>query len=180
MRRKAHCFGRLKNVRISRLYFVCVAVIFLLFWRPYIGSCAGNVTYRKMAVRAESAKGTRKLFFFCGHCGDYVAKRTFYQHRRLYFDTKLKEWKQKLWCRHHRTATAQSSSVQEIRGTGNKRYRKLTIPHMIILFALQRNALVCKCESLEQLESRSGLYLSLSGYFPTENADYCMVINEWV
>lgn len=63
------------------------------FWPAYIGSCAGHVTYRKMAVRAESAKGARKLVF-CGHCGDYVAKRTFYQHKRLYFDTKLKEWKQ--------------------------------------------------------------------------------------
>ena len=46
-----------------------------------------------MAVRAESAKGARKLVF-CEHCGYYVAKRTFYQHKRLYFDTKLKEWKQ--------------------------------------------------------------------------------------
>ena len=36
----------------------------------------------------------QESLFFCGHCCDYVAKRTFYQHKRLYFDTKLKEWKQ--------------------------------------------------------------------------------------
>ena len=36
----------------------------------------------------------QESLFFCGHCGDYVTKRTFYQQRCLCFDTKLKEWKQ--------------------------------------------------------------------------------------
>lgn len=36
-------------------------------------------------------KASRKLVF-CQHCGDNVSKRTYYQHRRLYFDTKSQKW----------------------------------------------------------------------------------------
>ncbi len=36
-------------------------------------------------------KGSKKRVL-CGHCGDYVSKRTYYQHKRLYFDTRSQEW----------------------------------------------------------------------------------------
>lgn len=36
------------------------------------------------------SQGSRKLVR-CGHC-DEVSKRTFYQHKRLYYDPKSKAW----------------------------------------------------------------------------------------
>ena len=36
-------------------------------------------------------RATRKLVK-CGHCEQEVSKRTFYQHKRLYYDSKSKTW----------------------------------------------------------------------------------------
>ena len=30
--------------------------------------------------------------FLCGHCDTNLSKTAFYQHRRLYFDTRLNKW----------------------------------------------------------------------------------------
>lgn len=47
-----------------------------------------------MASTSNSETSSKKMVL-CGHCNDYVAKRTYYQHRRLYFDTRSREWSDK-------------------------------------------------------------------------------------
>lgn len=39
-------------------------------------------------------KSSRKLVL-CGHCGEEVSKRTYYLHKRLYYDTTSQEWSEK-------------------------------------------------------------------------------------
>ena len=65
-RSKAHCFARFWRTIEYPVSWSSPFQAFVHFWRAYIGSCAGHVTYRKMAVRAESAKGARKPVFFAG------------------------------------------------------------------------------------------------------------------
>ncbi len=36
---------------------------------------------------------TRPKLVVCGHCSERVSKRTYYEHRRLYFDVAIQEWK---------------------------------------------------------------------------------------
>ena len=36
-------------------------------------------------------RGPKKLVL-CGHCDEYVSKRTYYQHRRLYFNVASRKW----------------------------------------------------------------------------------------
>lgn len=43
---------------------------------------------------AEKGKSSGKLTF-CSHCGDHVSKRTYYRHKRLYFDTRTQEWSER-------------------------------------------------------------------------------------
>lgn len=47
-----------------------------------------------MTSTSNSETSSKKMVL-CGHCNDYVAKRTYYQHRRLYFDTRSREWSDK-------------------------------------------------------------------------------------
>lgn len=40
---------------------------------------------------ARKKEETKRLFH-CGHCGTNLRKTTFYQHKRMFFDTKNKVW----------------------------------------------------------------------------------------
>jgi len=40
----------------------------------------------------SSSKKSRKSYF-CGHCKEEVSKTLFFQHRKLYYDKRSREWK---------------------------------------------------------------------------------------
>ena len=55
-------------------------------------------------------RGCRKLVR-CGHCEQEVSKRTFYQHKRLYFDSKSKTWSREARV-YHDTASSSADVFQ--------------------------------------------------------------------
>lgn len=42
--------------------------------------------------RSGLSKKKSKKRILCDHCHDYIPKRTFYEHRRLYFDSRTQQW----------------------------------------------------------------------------------------
>lgn len=42
-----------------------------------------------------AANDLSKKRVLCNHCQDYVSKRTYYDHKRLYFDTRSQKWSDK-------------------------------------------------------------------------------------
>ena len=43
-----------------------------------------------MADRIVNIDGKRR--YYCQHCGEYILKTLFYQHKRLYFDSRSRKW----------------------------------------------------------------------------------------
>ena len=45
-----------------------------------------------MADGETSFSSASKKLVLCSHCDEYVSKRTYYRHKRLYFDTQSRKW----------------------------------------------------------------------------------------
>ena len=56
-------------------------------------------------------RGNRNLVK-CGHCNQEVSKRTLYQHKRLYFDSKSKTWSSDKRVYHDTTGSSVDTDFQ--------------------------------------------------------------------
>ena len=78
---------KLATLTDSRLYIARTAIIRALNTR--VSYCCKTSESTIMAERPSRV--CRKLVK-CGHCDEDVSRRTFYQHKRLYFDPKSRVW----------------------------------------------------------------------------------------
>ena len=56
---------------------------------------------------------TRKLVK-CGHCEQEVSKRTFYHHKRLYYDSKSKTWNHDARVYHEKNSSADDFQLPSV------------------------------------------------------------------
>ena len=56
---------------------------------------------------------TRKLVK-CGHCEQEVSKRTFYHHKRLYYDSKSKTWNHDARIYHEKNSSADDFQLPSV------------------------------------------------------------------
>ena len=70
------------------------------------------LTSRLIMEEDLSTPKPKRAKYYCDHCCDYLSKTTYYEHRRVYYDKKLKKWTKKKVYQVEEVESCSSSSLQ--------------------------------------------------------------------